>query len=155
MDFVDFVQTAQQCAPAVHHKTMLYLARGESSLNEFAIGVVGGRLKKQPRTLTEAIATAKVLIDRKINFSAGVSQVNYHNWPRLGLDISSVFNPCKNMRAGATILAECFQRAERKKRAGDQGNIQYALSCYYSNNFTTGFKEGYVGSIMRYAAAGS
>ena len=152
MDFVDFMHTAQQCAPAVHHRTMLYLSRGESSLNEFAIGVVGGRLIKQPRNLAEAVATAKVLIARKINFSAGISQVNYYNWARFGLTVENVFSPCHNLSAGSAILSECFQRAERKKGGGAQSNIQYALSCYYSNNFTTGFKEGYVRSIMRYAS---
>lgn len=152
MEYADFAVTAQQCAPAVHHKTMLHLARAESSLNEFAIGVVGGRLKRQPRNLDEAVATAKVLIDKGINFSAGVVQVNYYNWRRFNLDVVSVFNPCKNLSAGSGILRDCFHRAEKQKRAGDQGNIQFAFSCYYSNNFTTGFREGYVQTILKYAA---
>ena len=49
------------------------------------------------------------------------------------------FSACDNVRAGSRILRECYQRA------GDWGK---ALSCYYSGNFVTGFRHGYVQKVM-------
>src|SRR3989339_1535530 len=51
----------------------------ESSYNPFAIGVVGGRLARQPRSLDEAVATARMLEAKGRNFSVGLAQVNRHN----------------------------------------------------------------------------
>lgn len=148
MDF-DFQQMAQQCAPAVHHKTLQYIATVESSFNPYAIGVVGGHLVRQPKNLSEAVATGKELMKQGINFSVGIVQVNRYNFPAHGLTLETAFDVCNNMRAGSLILADCYQRAEKKKSGTSQELIQYALSCYYSNNFSTGFTTGYVQKIMR------
>ena len=40
---------------------MQHVMRVESSFNPYAIGVVGGRLERQPRNLPEAVATARML----------------------------------------------------------------------------------------------
>ena len=41
-----------------------------------------------------------------------------------------------------TVLTECFERSASK--APPQTAIREALSCYYSGNFVTGFRHGYV-----------
>ncbi|MBY0365149.1 MAG: hypothetical protein K2X12_02820 [Burkholderiaceae bacterium] len=46
---LDFLVLAQQCAPGVHMDTMRRIVHVESSYNPYAIGVVGGRLERQPR----------------------------------------------------------------------------------------------------------
>jgi len=144
---MDFLAMAQHCAPSVHPTTMSAVARVESGFNPYAIGVVGGRLVRQPTGRDEAIATAKALEQQGYNFSLGVSQVNRHNLARYGLDYGTAFDGCLNLGAGAAILSDCYTRATRVLKT-EQGALQAALSCYYSGNFTTGFRHGYVGKVM-------
>jgi type IV secretion system protein VirB1 len=126
---------------AVPDDVMEHVVRVESSFNPFAIGVVGGRLVRQPKTLREALATVGMLEQRGYNFSLGLAQVNRHNLARYGLpSYEAAFRPCPNLRAGARILAECRQRI-----GGDWGG---AFSCYYSGNAVTGFRHGYVQKVF-------
>lgn len=126
---------------AVPTDVMHHVVRVESSFNPFAIGVVGGRLARQPRTLPEALATARMLESRGYNFSVGLAQVNRHNLRKYGLaTYAQAFEACANVRAGSRILAECNARAR-----GDWGK---SFSCYYSGNFSTGFRDGYVGRVF-------
>lgn len=141
---MDFLALAQQCAPAVHPQTMAAVAHVESGFNPFAIGVVGGRLERQPATKAEAVATAKALAEAGYNFSVGVGQVNRYNLPKYGLDFDSAFEACANLRAGASILADCYSRA-RGQFGDEQAALQAAFSCYYSGNFSTGFKPDFKG----------
>jgi type IV secretion system protein VirB1 len=126
------------------------MATVESSLNPYAIGVVNGRLIRQPRSLLEGISTVTELRRLNARFSAGVLQIYIGNWAALGLDEVSVFEPCKNMQASARILTDCYARAT-KTSDDDQVALRRALSCYYSNNFVTGFREGYVQRIVAVA----
>ena len=119
---------------------MHHVVRVESSYNPYAIGVVGGRLVRQPKNLPEALATVRMLEGRGFNFSIGLAQVNRYNLDKYGLDsYEKAFEPCANLKAGSRILAECYQRAK-----GDWGK---SFSCYYSGNFSTGFRQGYVQKI--------
>lgn len=52
-----------------------------------------------------------------------------------------MFEPCKNINAGAKILKSCFDRAGGKGQAA----LQKAFSCYYSGNFKFGFKSDFKG----------
>lgn len=149
MNFDAVAQCTQQVAPA----TMRAIAQVESSMNPYAIGVVNGKLDRQPRTLLEAVATASALQRQGVRFSAGLTQVYVGNWSRLGLDVQSVFQPCVNVRAGSQILRDCYVRASAKNDEGGQVPLRWAISCYYSNNFETGFKEGYVTRVVNAAIA--
>lgn len=126
---------------AVPINVMEHIVRIESSFNPFAIGVVGGRLVRQPETLPEAVATARMLEGQGYNFSLGLSQVNRYNLGKYGLaSYEAAFQSCPNLQAGARILAECHQRT-----GGDWGK---AFSCYYSGNTVTGFRHGYVQKVF-------
>lgn len=130
------------CRVEVPASVMHHVVKVESSYNPYAIGVVGGRLARQPRTLAEAVATAEMLEARGINFSLGLAQVNRYNLPKFGVPgFSAAFTPCINLLAGSRILRECHARA-----GGDWGK---AFSCYYSGNFTTGYRHGYVQKVQR------
>ena len=125
---------------AVPAAVLQHVVRVESGFHPYAIGVVGGRLARQPRNLPEAVATARMLEQQGYNFSLGLAQVNRYNLKRQGLNsYEQAFGSCDNLRAGSRILQECYQRA------GDWGK---AFSCYYSGNFTTGFRHGYVQKVM-------
>lgn len=126
---------------AVPVDVMRHVVSVESSFNPYAIGVVGARLVRQPRSLAEAVTTAEKLERDGFNFSLGLAQVNRHNLAAQGLDdYEQAFSICPNLAAGARILADCRDRA-----GGDWGK---AFSCYYSGNFERGFRDGYVQKVL-------
>ncbi|HEX5738167.1 MAG TPA: transglycosylase SLT domain-containing protein [Hydrogenophaga sp.] len=135
---------------AVPREVMHHVVQVESSRNPFAIGVVGGYLARQPRNLDEALAAVNLLRQEGYNFSVGIAQVNRYNLAPYGLNTyAEAFDVCANLQAGSRILRECYDRAQ------DWGK---AFSCYYSGNFVTGFKHGYVQKIyasMRKVQAGA
>ncbi|KRG72069.1 lytic transglycosylase domain-containing protein [Pseudoxanthomonas dokdonensis] len=125
---------------AVSKEVMRHVVQVESSRNPYAIGVVGGHLKRQPKNLQEALATVRMLESKGYNFSVGIAQVNRYNLEKYGLDsYTKAFQVCPNLQAGARILAECYQRHQ------DWGK---SFSCYYSGNAVTGFRHGYVQKIF-------
>ncbi len=155
MDASAFLALALACAPQVHADTARALVSVESAFNPWAIGVVGGALVRQPRHGAEALATARALQATGRNFSVGLGQINVGNFERLGLTIESAFEPCTNLTAMQSVLAECFDRARApvSTRPVDQTALRQALSCYYSGNFATGFRHGYVRKVV--GAAGT
>jgi type IV secretion system protein VirB1 len=145
MDPTVFSALAVACAPAVHASTTEALVAIESGFNPHAIGVVGGKLVRQPRNRAEALATAAMLQVQGWNFSVGLAQINVHNSERLGINAALALDPCQNLRAMQTVLGECFDRAASRPV---QAAIRGALSCYYSGNFRTGFEHGYVRRVV-------
>lgn len=133
---------------AVPREVMHHVVRVESSYNPYAIGVVGGRLVRQPRNLPEALSTVRMLEQRGYNFSLGVAQVNRYNLAKYGLETyEQAFQPCANLQAGSRILAECYRRSG--------SNWGKSFSCYYSGDFVTGFRHGYVQKIYASMRRGS
>ena len=125
---------------AVSPEIMRHVVHVESSANPYAIGVDGGQLERQPRNLSEALTTARMLDAKGYNFSVGLAQVNRANLERYGLgSYREAFGTCANLSAGARILADCYTSAH--------GDWPKAFSCYYSGNFTTGFRDGYVQKV--------
>lgn len=125
---------------AVPTEVMQHVVQVESAANPFAIGVVGGRLVRQPRNLDEALATARMLEEKGYNFSLGLAQVNRYNLGKYGLaSYEQAFQRCDNLLAASRILADCYASA-----GGDWGK---AFSCYYAGDFVTGYRDGYVQKI--------
>ena len=154
MDATTFLALALACAPQVHLDTARAIVSVESSFNPYAIGVVGGALYRQPRTRAEALATIEALQANGWNYSVGLGQINVGNFERLGLTVETAFEPCVNLAAMQTVLAECFDRANGSaSKAVHQVALRQALSCYYSGNFDTGFRRGYVRKVVVAARA--
>jgi len=146
MDALALSALLATCAPHVHPTTASALIAVESSGNPLAIGVVGGTLVRQPANRSEAIATAHALHAKGWSFSVGLGQINLGNLARLGLTIESAFDPCTNLAAMQVVLGECFE-ASRSHRS-DAQRLRDALSCYYSGNFSTGYRHGYVRKVV-------
>jgi soluble lytic murein transglycosylase-like protein len=120
---------------------MSAVIRTESSGNPYAIGVVNGSLVRQPKGLDEAVATVKMLDRLGYNYSLGAAQINKSNFKRFGLNQpEQSFDFCKSVEIGSKILNECYISA-----GYDWGK---AFSCYYSGNYTVGFKHGYVDKVF-------
>ncbi|HEY8710083.1 MAG TPA: lytic transglycosylase domain-containing protein [Burkholderiaceae bacterium] len=146
MDAATFIALTTLCAPLVHPSTAQAIVSTESSFNPHAIGVVAGSLERQPRNLEEALATAQALRARGRNFSVGLAQINVRNLERFGMSLADGFDACKNLEAMQAVLSDCYERAGSKD--GLQPSLRRALSCYYSGNFTTGFRHGYVNRVV-------
>lgn len=101
---MDFAMLADRCAPDVAPQVLERLMKVESSFNPYAIGVVGGRLARQPRYKEEAIATAQHLERAGWNFSLGLGQVNRYNLDKYGLDYETVFDPVTTPAPPAIFL---------------------------------------------------
>ena len=143
---------ALSCAPDIHPVTLHALVRHESRARQYAIGVnrKGQHLLRQPRTLAEATEAAQRLIDQGIDFDAGLGQINVRNWEWLKLDTATVFDPCRNLAAAQTVLADCYARALPGHKDPQQA-LRAALSCYNTGNFSRGFSNGYVGKVLTQA----
>lgn len=125
---------------AVPAEVMQHVVHVESSANPYAIGVVDGQLVRQPQNLDEALATVQMLEAKGYNFSVGLAQVNRYNLGKYGLaSYEEAFQTCPNLMAASQILADCYASA-----GGDWGK---SFSCYYSGNFVTGYRDGYVQKI--------
>ena len=149
MDAATFIGLAALCAPLVHPTTAQSIVWTESSFNENAIGVVAAHLQRQPRNVDEALATASALRTLGRNFSIGLAQINISTLDRLGMSVADGFDSCKNLQAMQVVLTECLERAG--SRNASQGSLRRALSCYYSGNFTAGFRHGYVSRVVNNA----
>ncbi|HEU6456490.1 MAG TPA: TrbC/VirB2 family protein, partial [Roseateles sp.] len=85
------------------------------------------------------------------NFSIGLAQINVRNLRRLGLTLEAAFEPCVNLAAMQSLLIECFDRASTPRTGAGQRQLRQALSCYYSGDFSTGFRHGYVLKVIQAA----
>ncbi|MGR7950116.1 lytic transglycosylase domain-containing protein [Alcaligenes sp. RM2] len=142
---------AATCAPNIHETTLSALVRHESKAQVYAIGInKGKRLAEQPTDYEQAAQIANDLIDRGIDFDAGLGQINVRNWSWLGLTTETVFDPCTNLQAAQKVLSDCYQRALRQT-ADEQRALRSALSCYNTGNFERGFSNGYVGKVLAQA----
>jgi type IV secretion system protein VirB1 len=144
---VDLNSIIQQCiSPAISPAVIHAIVSIESGYNQYAIGIVKGRLVRQPKNLAEAIATAKMLHEQGYNFSLGLGQVNKFNLKAYGLSYETAFNSCANIRVASQILLDCYQRALKRIKDSNLA-LKAAFSCYYSGNFQTGFKPDINGQI--------
>ena len=131
------ISTCPDLSVPIH--IMQHVVNIESSGNPYAIGVVKGKLSRQPRNLAEALAAVKMLEKKGYNFSVGIAQINRYNLKRYGLhSYEQAFQVCPNLQVGTKILKECYDRAKSWGKA---------FSCYYSGNFVTGYRHGYVQKI--------
>ena len=153
VDATTFLALAMACAPQVHPTTVRAIVGVESSFNPYAIGVVGGALVRQPRSRAEALATIEALHAAGRNYSVGLGQINAGNFARLGLTPATALDPCKNLTALQSVLVECHARASNSAEL--QTALRRALSCYYSGNFTTGMRHGYVARVVSTARIGT
>lgn len=119
---------ALQCSPTIHPDTAHDIARTESGLNPYAIGVVGQN-GIFPKSIEDALNHVERLEAQGKNYSIGLMQINQSNFKKFKVTAKQLFNPCINLAVSEKILTDCYQRG---------GTLKRALSCYYSGNFNTG-----------------
>ncbi|EOX7343123.1 TPA: lytic transglycosylase domain-containing protein [Citrobacter freundii] len=138
----------KQCAPGINadSKIVVGIVRTESAGNPYSIGIntKGVKLKRQPKNIIEAIEIATWLAKNRINFDAGIAQINSVNINKLligDLDfrMRKVFDPCENLGLAETIFNSCYDMT---------GSTVGALSCYNTGNAKRGIKNGYVAKVL-------
>jgi type IV secretion system protein VirB1 len=104
-------------------------------------------LARQPRTLDEARAWTRYLVNRGKTVSIGLLQINSEHAADFGLTWDQLFDPCTNMRIGAHLLTAYYRQAAAVLGDGQQA-LQFALSGYNSGFPLVGFTNGYVDSVV-------
>ncbi len=137
------------CASSVAPQTMAAVVSVESGGNPLAMHDNTVGVSYQPPDTATAIAWTTQLINRGDSVDIGLSQINSNNLSMLGLSVRAAFDPCSNLRAGATILANDYINASAHFGAG-QYALRRALSAYNSGSMFAA--QGYVDRIL--AAAG-
>jgi type IV secretion system protein VirB1 len=138
--------------PGVHPETTREIIRHESGFQELALRINSETVTleslglKKPATKDEAAAIAQKLLDLRVNFDAGLMQVNTVNFKAQSLDVHSVFDPCKNIRAGTAILKTFYKSAKIILGPGQEA-LKAALSAYNTGSHSDGFGNGYVGKF--------
>jgi len=119
----------------------------ESGWNAWAIHINGSqRLARQPATHSEAVVTARWLIDHAFNVDLGLGQLNVRNLSRLGLSLAEALDPCKNLNGSAAILTAAYRGA---LAANSPQPVFTALSYYNTGSPIAGFQNGYVQAIAQ------
>lgn len=131
------------CAPQVAPETVQHIIRVESSGNPLALNINGAKLPRKPADAADAAKIAHEFIGAGYSVDLGLMQVNSRNLAKLGYTVEDMFEPCKNIAAGAKVLTNFYAGA--KERHGDgQTALRAALSAYNTGSFTAGFSNGYV-----------
>jgi len=143
MDYQDLHDIAKLCANSVHPQTIIEIAKTESNLNQFAVNVNGIDKSFQINKLSDALEVVEIAKEKDKTFDVGLMQINSRNLERFGIKPQDAFEPCLNIRLGAIIISEFYQRAIRHTN-DPQVALQKALSAYNTGSLVDGFSNGYV-----------
>lgn len=154
----DVGQLAARCAPSVHPVTMSNIVRVESGGDALAIADAGPAglpwsVRKKmvrsfrPKSVDAAVQIVEDLHSKGHLVAVGLTQVNTKNAPGLGLSIRDLFDACKNMSAGGSILTSFYEKALVKFKSPEQA-LQAALSAYNTGDYERGVGNGYVSQVV-------
>lgn len=137
-----------QCAPQVSPVLMHALVRRESAFQPFAIGPDSGEAAvQQPKTLLQAVQTARELKAAGKKFSVGLAQIHMRNVESQGLTWEQAFQPCNNLRLGQTILQNFYRTAIKDGYQGIDA-IWAALRGYNSGSVHKTISDKYAQAIF-------
>jgi len=135
---VNLIALLTACSFNISNDLMLPLIHLESGYNPYAIGVVNGSIK-QPVSFLEFVDSINNLDSQNKNYSVGLGQINIKNLNRFNISVIEAIDPCTNIKLSSVILKDCYIK---------YGDIGKALSCYYSGNEKTGFKNDFKNSYI-------
>jgi type IV secretion system protein VirB1 len=140
------------CAPNVAPSTIKEIVRVESGYNPVALNVnkrngIGYPLPKKIKSTREAVRASHAAIAAGHTVDMGYMQINSSNLKKLGYTVEDMFDPCKNLAAGAKILENAYLEALRKY-GNQQAALRAALSIYNTGDHRRGFSNGYVARYL-------
>ncbi|MFA0210208.1 transglycosylase SLT domain-containing protein [Vibrio artabrorum] len=133
---MDISTLALECQQQVNPQVIETIIEIESARLPFALAVVGGRVK-QPKSESDAYQILDALRSAGKSVSAGLMQINTQHF-----DVgTAIFDPCTNIGFGARLLKDCHDRVKSHYQgASYQEWLERTASCYFSGNFTTGYR---------------
>jgi len=132
------------CAPAVDPVTMSAIVKQESGGHPWVIHDNAGKRSYRLGSKAEVVLRATELISAGHSIDMGLAQINSKNLGWLGLSVEDVFDPCKNIAAGAKVLQEGYKRT---------GSLPQALSMYNTGRANSSIGQRYAESVFRHAGA--
>ncbi len=143
------IELIMACAPNVAPATIQEIIRVESEGNPLAVNIntrngVTLRPTIKITTAAHAATVTKAAMALGHTVDMGYMQVNSANLPKLGYTVEDMFDPCKNITAGARILQSAYAQMLPKHK-NEQAALGAALSIYNTGNSRYGFMNGYVG----------
>ena len=136
-------------APQVASETIVAFAQHESGLDPLAIHDNLTNRRWSPRSLDGAVTLAYRLMRDGADLDLGLLQIHQANLERLGLTISSAFNPVASIKAGAKVMADSYRSCIQ--RLAGEAALKCMASSYNTGNATDGFANGYVAGLWRVA----
>nr|WP_241392355.1 lytic transglycosylase domain-containing protein [Serratia entomophila]ULG11324.1 conjugal transfer protein TraB [Serratia entomophila]ULG11351.1 conjugal transfer protein TraB [Serratia entomophila] len=131
-----------QCGGNVDPVTLKTIFSVESGFNPYVVANVTKETSHYFKNENEAIHFVNELASKGEKYSAGLGQIYVGNFKSYGLTNETVFDFCKNIKVASQIFEKCYYRAlESGEYPDEQDALRAAASCYYSNNFTRGFKK--------------
>jgi type IV secretion system protein VirB1 len=127
-------------------ETVLAIIQTESSGEQFALNVNGGRQPARQTNAADAAATARRYVAAGYSVDLGLGQINSRNMRWLGLTWETVFDPCTNVAALARVLTTNYNSV--KAGRDPQTALRVALSMYNTGSQTRGFRNGYVAKVV-------
>lgn len=126
-----FVDLAKHCAPQIAVETLAAVVSIESNFQPFAIRINSDHpLADKPRTRSEAIETATILVAEGHDVDFGLGGVSSADINRLGLSVTDTFDFCLNLKATATLL-DGYYRVALRAGASDADAQNAMLRSYY------------------------
>lgn len=132
------------CAPAVDPVTMSAIVKQESAGYPWSIFDNTGKRSYRLASKAEAIMKATELISSGSSIDMGLAQINSKNLAWLGLSIGQVFEPCKNVAAGARVLETGYKKT---------GSLTAALSMYNTGKPDSPRGLAYAKAVYKHAGA--
>lgn len=143
LDLTAFMAIAAQCGPSVHIDTLAAIAQAESGFHAGAVSDNTDGRHYHPRSRDEAVSLATNLIAiQRHSVDLGLMQINSANLANLQMTVEDAFDPCKNLAAGARILAKAYRPEPSGEK--EQVSLLQALSRYNTGHPTRGLRNGYV-----------
>jgi type IV secretion system protein VirB1 len=109
-----FLQLASACAPGMDANRLADFAQVESGRNTLAINLNGpGGGEQHAATMDEAVTLASRLIAAGRSVDLGILQLNSQHLGEPGMPrtVAEAMEPCRNIKAGASVLAEADRAA--------------------------------------------
>ena len=143
------LHVAAACGPGMPVDTLAAVTRAESGLNPLAIGDASAGRSQRPRSPATAVAEATALLRRGHALDLGLMPLNSTTQARLGLGVVDAVEPCRNIAAGAEVLAAGFAPRGGEDR---QQALVRALSRTNTGSHDRGAATGYVARVRAAAA---
>jgi len=138
---VNVQQVVQACSGPVAPATMASIIATESGGDPWVIYVNGlgpsGSMRFPNKQAAIAAAIHYIRAGYKVDM--GLAQIDSENLGRLGLSVQQAFDPCTNVRAGASIMAGAYVQAIKAGYAPGVDALTHGFEAYNSGSTSGDF----------------